>query len=425
MKLKININLIALFICILLMTSCKTESDTAKDTQPPEPISDVTFTPDYGGGYFKFTIPADPDYLYARAEYVTDAGKTISKTSSIYSDSLVIEGMGTVKEYEVKLYAVDHDANESEPVIMNVTPLEPTVTAVFKSLDIYAGFSAIVLTLENPNEQPVDIYVNIKGNDSEALKVFSSNKKEERTFIEGLEAVPYEISAYIVDHYDNKTDIKNFGSITPLTDYELDKSTFSFLRDQRLYGDKWDYSEIDWKNQKPYEQWMSIYTADSMKNARESAYEGNIAKFWDGLTDEDPSYSLNYFHTGSQTYPFSYFIDLGREVRVSRMRLWQRSSNAWAGEQVKTCQIFISNDPNPDDGILDDWEYVGEYTINKPANSADADKELKEGSEFWMYPEDPKFTRPFRYLRYKAITQMSNGTSGCMSEITLYGEEVK
>lgn len=34
-----------------------------------------------------------------------------------------------------------------------------------------------------------------------------------------------------------------------------------------------------------------------------------------------------------------------------------------------------------------------------------------------------RFTKPFRYLRFKAIKQFSNGNSGCMSEITLYGTE--
>ena len=92
---------------------------------------------------------------------------------------------------------------------------------------------------------------------------------------------------------------------------------------------------------------------------------------------------------------------------------------------MKTCEIWISNDQTPEDGILDDWEYVGTYTINKPASDSETALEFKEGSEFWIYPENPTFTRPFRYLRYKAVKDWNNGSVGCMSEITLYGQDVK
>ena len=246
----------------------------------------------------------------------------------------------------MKLFAVDRYSNESEPVTVTITPLEPAVTASLASLDIYAGFSSVVVTMENPQETPIDIYVTLKGNGSEALKVYTSNKAEERIFIQGLDAVPYEVSAYIKDNYGNCTESKSFGSITPLTDYKLDKKSFSFLRDQLLYGDRWDYTESSWEKQTPKEEWKELYTQDSMKNAKESRFEGHINKFWDDMTDDDPNYSLNYFHSGT-SYPFSYFIDLGREVQISRMRLFMRNLNAWGTYTVKTCEIWISNDQTP------------------------------------------------------------------------------
>ena len=386
-------------------------------------LSNVEFTPVNGGGYFRYTIPDDEDYLYARAEYETDAGQTISRTSSVYCDSLMISGLGSVRPYEVRLYAVDNSANESDPVVVSVTPLEPNVTAIAGTLNIYPGFSALVITLENPLEEAVDIYVNIKTDDGrEALKVYSSNLPEDRIFINQLEAIPYTVTAYIKDRYGNTTETMDFGTMTPLEDYELSKDQFTFLRDQLLYGSNWDYSESQWEDQHPYEEYMPMYTKDSMKNAKETNYEGSIAKFWDGMYDEDVQYSLNYFHSGV-SYPFSYFIDLGREVCISRLRIWQRNQYQWARYSVKTFHIYISNDPDPSDGVLDDWEYVGEYTLNKPAGEAEAKLEFTEGSEFWVYPDDPQFTRPFRYLRFKAVKDFDNGTIGCMSEITLYGKE--
>ena len=60
----------------------------------------------------------------------------------------------------------------------------------------------------------------------------------------------------------------DFGTMTPLEDYELSKDQFTFLRDQLLYGSNWDYSEPQWEDQHPYEEYMPMYTKDSMKNAK-------------------------------------------------------------------------------------------------------------------------------------------------------------
>lgn len=406
------------------MASCLTETLSDKDTAAPGQIKDVTFKPMNGGGCLRYTIPADPDFLYVRAEYELDNGMVISRTSSIYCDSLLINGMGTVKEYAVKMYSVDRDSNESEPLIIKVTPLEPTVKALYGNLKIFAGFSSVVVTMDNPQGEPVDVYVKLKASDgTEALKVYSTNQEKERIFIQGLNPIEYQVSAYIVDHYGNSTEEKAFGALTPKTDYELEKGTWSFLRDQLLYGNHWDYSNPQWEKQTPFPEWMATYKQDSLKNAKETNFEGDVKKFFDGQVDEDASQSLNYFHSGTN-YPFSYFFDLGRTVRISRMRLWQRNSYAWSKYSVKTCEIYVSNDPDPKDGILDDWTYVGTYSLNIPSSEIEKKKQILEGTESWIYPDNPDFTRPFRYLRYKAVKDFSNGTIGSMSEITLYGENV-
>lgn len=410
---------------VLLAVACQTETRLDRDTTAPGQISNVTFTPANGGGCFKFTIPSDPDYLYTRAEYTIDNGQVLSKTASVYSDSLVINGMGTVKPYTVKLYSVDRAANESQPVIMEVTPLEPTVSALINFLNIFPGFSSVAVTMQNPQEEPVDIYIKIKGADGrEALKVYASKDADERFYVKGLEAKPYEVSAHIVDHYGNVTKEKNFGTMTPKVDYELSKKAWTFLRDQRLYGSHWDYTEADWNKQKPYPEYQATYKKDSLMNARETNFEGDIKKFWNGQTDTDPKFSLDYFHSG-MNYPFSYYIDLGREVQISRLRIWQRSSCQWARYSCKTFDIYVSNDKNPEDGILDDWTFVGRYSLVKPADPVEARREFQEGSEFWIYPDNPDFTRPFRYLRWKAVEDFNQGTIACMSELTLYGKDMK
>jgi len=401
--------------------------DTAVgDTNPPGQVTNVEFTPQYGGGYFTYTIPSDADFLYTRAEYTIDTGVKISKTSSVYSDTLFIEGFGQQKEYEVQIFSVDRNNNHSSPVIMKVTPLEPTTLAVLETVQVQPGFSSLVVDWENDQRKNITIYVNVTVGETEATKIYASNLANDRFMIDNLEGLPHSVNVYIRDTYENQTQTREFGQITPLTDGAISKDQWSFLRNNLLYGDKWDYdSNPDPFEQEPLEEYRTTWRDDSMKNARETYYEGRIEKFWDNEYDYEPKLNLNYFHTGPQSYPFSYFIDMGREIKGSRFKIWQR--NAWGmlygGENVEIWEIWISDDKDPSDGIFDGWELVGRYRIVQPSNVIEARNEARDGHEYLFYPENPRFTKPFRYLRYKAIKQFGGGNSGCASEITVFGTE--
>lgn len=409
---------------VSLFYSC---NDTLEvENTPPGQVTNVTFTPLYGGGYFTYTIPNDEDFLYTRAEYIIDTGKKISKTSSVYSDTLFIEGFGQEKEYEVKIYSVDRNSNESQPVIQRVTPLAPTTSAVLETVQVQPGFSSLVLDWTNVLRQNITIYVEVEVGDTKATKIYASNLAKDRYIIENLKGVPHTVNVHIRDTYENRTETRSFGQMTPLIDGPISKRQWSFLRNNLLYGDKWDYnSSSNPFEQRPLEAYLGTWRDDSMKNARETYYEGRIEKFWDNEYDYEPKLNLNYFHTGPQSYPFSYFIDMGREIKGSRFKIWQR--NAWGmlygGENVEIWEIWISDDKDPSDGVFDGWELVGRYRISQPSNVIEARNEARNGHEYMFYPENPRFTKPFRYLRYKGIKQYGNGNSGCTSEITVFGTE--
>jgi hypothetical protein len=409
---------------LVFFTNCDNKEEG--DTIPPAQITNVSFTPQNGGGYFTFSIPEDEDFLYVRGEYVIDNGKTISKTSSVYSDTLFIEGLGTVKEYPVKLYSVDRENNHSKPLIMNITPLAPTTSAILETVNVQPGFSSLVIDWLNNEEETVTVHVNVKLNETDVTKIYSSNLVKDRFTIDGLKGVPYNVSVKIRDSYDNETEVKGFGEVTPLIDAPLSKKQWAFLRDQLLYGNKWNNDSIaDPFKQKPYVQYQSTFRKDSFMNAPMSHVEGRIEKFWDNEYDYEPVQNLNYFNTGQVGYPFSYYIDLGREVKASRFKIWQR--NAWGmlytGENVEIWEMWVSDDKDASDGVFDGWEYVGRYKLVKPSSVIDANNAARAGHEYLLYPENPRFTKPFRYLRYKAIKQFGGGNSGCTSEITIYGTE--
>ena len=426
MKVKYLIpSFIGLF-AILSMFSCK-ESAIDPETNAPQQLTNIQFTPNNGGGFFTYTIPEDEDFLYAMAEYKIDNGQTIRKSASTYSDTLFIEGLGSVKEYDINLYSIDRLGNKSNPVLQKVTPLEANVNAVINTVTVNGGFSSIIVGWENPLRQKIDVCVELETEGKKATRIQSSTVEKDNFTITNLTNKPHKVSVYIRDNYENKTEAKAFGEVTPKLDGKLHKKTWTFLYDHLLYGDKWDKeSDPNPLNQKPKEEYMKLYRSDSMKNAREINFEGSVWKMWDNEYDDESILNLNYCHTGGQTYPFSYFIDMGRTVQASRISIWMRDAwgQLWGGENVEVFEIWINDDNDPSDGILDNWEYVGRYKMVKPSDPVEAKNLARAGVNFILYPDNPRFTKPFRYLRYKAILPFNKtNQSGCTSEITLFGVE--
>jgi len=422
--------IIMMVVAATALYSCNDGDLKISGGTPPGQVTNVTFTPLNGGGFFLYTIPSNADFLYARAEYTLDNGQTISKSSSVYSDTLFIEGLGTVKEYEVKLFSVNRTGGQSAPLLQKVTPLVPTTAAVLQTVKVQPGFSALVIDWQNPLQETITVLAIVTVGGKEVTLAHSSNTVIDRFTIPNLAGVPHQVKVRIRDIYGNETEAKDFGDNTPYIDGAISKKQWSFLRNNLMYGDKWDYSSAaDPQFQTPLPDYKGSFRDDSLKNARETFQEGRVEKFWDNVYDYNPVQNLNYFHTGTQSYPFSYFIDMGRRIVASRLKIWQRDSwgQLYTAENVRTFEIWISDDPNPKDGVLTDWEYVGRYRIVRPdGTSLEALNAARNGHEFMLYPDNPRFTRPFRYLRFKAIDQAGNpisGNSACSSELTLFGTE--
>ena len=419
-----NIFIIVMTACLAIGGVSCSDTDEQKDVQAPGQIKNVRFVASYGGGYFLYDIPDDPDFLYVRADYTVDSGEKITKTSSTYTDTLFIEGFGQIKEYEVKLYSVDRNENASTPLVQRITPLEANTNMVASTISVRPGFSSLIAEWKNELKQNVDVFVKLGDGTMVAEKVQSSNEPKGKFTVENLENKDYTISVYVKDQYGNVSQVKDCGNIRPLPDGKLDKKPWSFLANQYLYGSKWNYASNDNPDkQTPFAEYMGTFRNDSLKNAPASAYEGRIEKFWDDILFTRNPENLNIFNTGEYGYPYSYFIDMGRVVKGSRVRYHQRTLDSYGNENVQTFQLWISDDNNPADGV-DDWELVGTYKIIKPADQYEADLAAEAGHEFILYPDETKYTKPFRYLRFKAIKGFTERMVSVGSEITLYGLDV-
>ena len=75
---------------------------------------------------------------------------------------------------------------------------------------------------------------------------------------------------------------------------------------------------------------------------------------------------------------------------------------------------------------------IGKYSFKVPANEIDKQIEIEEGTEFQIDPDNPQFSRTFRYWRFRGLSDWPVTTnagdrywaSGRLSDIILLGKEV-
>ncbi|MEP1489452.1 MAG: DUF4959 domain-containing protein [Algibacter sp.] len=422
------------FLCfgmLIVLYSCN-DDETSSDTTPPDEVTNVTFKPNNGGGTFFYEVPGDEDVLLVKAVYKLDNDKTIFRSSSFYTDSLKIDGLGSLKPYTVELITVDRSGNESKPIIQEVTPLTPTTQLVLDAVEVIPSFSSVFVKWENTERESVVIGVSYTINNFTVNKKFASNLLSEKILIDGLGTTPLDISVFVEDDFENKTSAKVFN-ITPLGDVLLDKSKFSFLSNDLLP----DEMNETWVELDDFgveiTQTRTVLRSEKEGgfqgnwNAEERNPEGEIQFFWDGILDDGILRNKNFFSTGiTGSIPFSYYIDLGEEVVMSRFRVWQQdwdqikdgkdqSGNAYNNGNVEIFELWISNDKI-------NWERARKAIIVKPFDEIEAEQEALAGHHFITYEEDPRFTKPFRYLEYRGLQRFDEANGTCYaSELSIYG----
>lgn len=403
----------------------------ADDNDPPGKPTINSWTPLYGGARFFYTAPRDEDLLSVNAEYTNDQGKTFYFTSSFYSDSLDVIGLGSTDPKEITLYAVDRAGNRSEVVKQQITPLEPSISRVASSIQVRAGFSSFLVDWINELEQVVNVYVSFKytqnGTLNDYVSVFSSNVLNERKFIKDLNLKPdepVEVSIRVEDQYGNSTANIPFGQINLLEDEVVDKSNWVIPN----FND----STVTFKGKKVNTGVPAMF-GDNL--------EGRMSKLIDGIIDRGDN--LNFFHTGGRgrtgfsrdgNMPWNIIIDLGGYYQLSRIITVQRHSGGLANiarghyykaENVGEFRLWYFNEQT------EQWDSVSTQRIPIPQGVNDLQyvKLGEAGDMAYFYPDDPQYTPPTRWFRYEALfcfdDNYSSTGANCMSELTLYGKKVE
>ncbi len=387
--------IIFLIFLITLTFSCSKNEDV--DSTPPGILSNISVVPTNGGGIISYSLPSDNDISYVRAEYTNSQGEEVFRVSSSYNTSVEINGLNQTTPIKVRLYVIDENENISDEVEVEFTPLESFIYLVQQSIEISPDLGGVKITWENIATKTVFVYVHILNGTDETIRILSSDNAEESLFIRGLDAVEMTFSTKVEDFDGNITDLQVVGNYTPLFEEKIEKNTWTLITSQSING---------------------------------NAYEGRTVNFWDDIvdtveTDSDNSYFIatRENNGGSLNFPLDIVIDLNKNVKIKRFKVWQRAYWYQGGgvtyhyqeENIKSFNLYASNDAQS-------WDLLGEFDIGDPRDSAgnipaSAFQEAIDGHDFTL----ANTSEQFRYLKISITSNYGSTIITVGSEITLYG----
>lgn len=394
---KKHMNKIVFFSFFVLITIIACSEDDNIDTSAPGILSNLSATPTNGGGIINYTLPSDNDILYVKAVYTNSLGDEVFKVSSKYNTSIEINGLNQATPIKVKLYVIDESENVSKATEVEFTPLKSFIFLVQESINITPDLGGVKITWENIASKTVFVYVHVIDDGEEIIRILSSSSPQENIFIRGLAAKELTFSTKVEDFDGNITELEEKGKLTPLFEEKIDKSTWTLITNQSVNG---------------------------------NAYEGKTVNFWDDEvdtveTDADNSYFIitRDNNGGSLDFPLDIVIDLNKNVKIQRFKVWQRAfwyngggvTYHYQEENIRSFDLYASTDSQS-------WDLLGQFDIGDPRDaagniSAEAFQEAIDGHEFSL----PNTSEEFRYLKFSITSNYGSTQITVGSEITLYG----
>ena len=394
---KKQIKIIALFSVLIFTTIIACSKNEDLDSNAPGVVTNINVTPTNGGGIINYTLPSDDDILYVKAVYTNSLGEEVFRVSSKYNTSIEVNGLNQSTPVNVKLYVVDESENISQASQIDFIPLKSFIFLVQESINISPDLGGVKITWENIASKTVFVYVHIIDGTDETIRILSSNNLQESIFIRGLPSKELSFSTKVEDCDGNITELEDKGKHIPLFEEKIDKSTWTLVSAQSVNG---------------------------------NAYEGRTVNFWDDVvdtveTDADNSYFIitRDNNGGSLNFPLDIVIDLNKNVRIQRFKVWQRAywyngggiTYHYQEENLKSFNLYASNDAQT-------WNLLGQFDIGDPRDAAGniptkAFQEAIEGHEFSL----PNTSDQFRYLKFSITSNYGSTSITVGSEITLYG----
>ncbi|MGM9474848.1 DUF5000 domain-containing lipoprotein [Pedobacter sp. GSP4] len=377
---------------ILLAWGCKEDLGLTKpfsdDKIKPGIVANLAVVNKPGAARITYKIPNDNDLLYIKAVYEIRPGVSREVKASYSNDSLIVDGFGAAKPYEVKLYAVDKAENASDPVTITVNPLKPPFVNTLEQLVLANDFGGVSVGFSNPTQSDLGIVVITanKNNEETPVQTFYTKTKDGKFTVRGYEPKVRRFSAYIKDRFGNLSDTV-YKDITPIFETLLDRFKFKKveLPSDRLFSYGW-------------------------------VMEG----MWDDKYGEAQG-----FHTVlGAGLPLWFTFDLGVTAKLSRFKKYdRREPYVFSHGNMRKYEIWGIATTPPADGSFTGWTKLGSYEAIKPSglpvgqNTPDDIKVNLAGEENNIDINNP----PVRYIRIKMLQNWSNSDFVHVMEMKFWG----
>ncbi|MDR1860199.1 MAG: DUF4959 domain-containing protein [Bacteroidales bacterium] len=428
---------IVLLLCLLL-ASCEESkrfeigySDTTKPGAPEY----LRYQPTYGGARLYYRQPEDKDLLTIDATYKTRSGEERWFSVSYYAEYIDVYGFATQEPHTISLFAVDRAGNRSDAVSVVVEPLQPAVEQVASTVYCIGGFSSFYINWDNGLMQSMNVFLDYSytseaGVAEDKHLVYTSREATERQFVRDPQLsarTPVTVQVRVEDEYGNVSKTLQVGVL-------------QLLEDEKIPKNEWQIPEA---NDSTIVNRNGEVVNTGVPMGFFDALEGRAYMAIDDIINDGTF--VNFIHTygwgrtGNSrdgNMPWNYIIDMGDYYELSRIITNQRylsyGANEYSGrgdfyrnENVGTYTMWRWDDD------IQAWDSISTNKITFPEGLPDRQYKILgfQGDMAYMYPENPRFTKPTRWFRFEALTSFSDNYTGlganCLSEITLYGRKAE
>lgn len=391
-----------LALLIILFAGCSEDKivPLEQDSTPPGQVTiqENGIEPLPGKVAIRYILPKDQNLLYVKAAYRLQSGEQREVKASYYTNYMVLDGFGDTEEHEVKIYSYNRSEVASEPLVINVRPLENPIWGIRRSLELLPDFMGVKVKAENPSL--ADVAINVIMQDSvgkwQALDGIYTSMADINQTIRGLDTIPRLFGVAIRDRFLNYTDTL-FKEISPLFEEMLPKS---------------GYKGFELAN-----------------DSKQDPNSMGLASMWDGQTEMAQRMMTEQETSGRDAWVT---IDLGVSAKLSRIKIWtypEFMGNSKALYYYRGCMRYFEIwgcAETPDmDGNWDKWYLLGDFENIKPSGlpygqtSTEDDEAARAGFNYDFRVDVPKT----RYLRFRNKQNWMGTKWMDITEIQVYGDQ--
>ncbi|WP_270089046.1 DUF5000 domain-containing lipoprotein [Sphingobacterium sp. SYP-B4668] len=365
------------------------------DEVAPGKVTNVSVENKAGGSVITYSIPSDADFSYVKVVY-TIKGEKKEQKASAFKQKVALEGFGKSESQQITLFAYDKSENASDPVFVDIQPLDAPVYSMVESVVVKDDFGGIRLDWQNQDKSAIVLTVLTTTDQFGVEEWIEADRFYSSSTVGGANIRGYNdeerfFGLYFRDRWDNSSDTL-YVKAHPLYEEQLDKSKFR----------RWNPSGI------PY----NAYTDAAWR----------IENLWNGLIS-----GTNY---GFASFTHDNTFDTGQLARLSRIKINNRYENdalIYNFAHPKKFQIWGSAHPNVN-ADFSNWILLGEFESTKPSGLplgqySDDDKNYAwaKGEE-WNFPLD---IPAVRYIRWFVLDSWGGSEYTQVGELTLWGKVEK